>query len=216
MNLDITKLGRSGILGLQIATMSEQSNAEFLWTQFGFAGLLLFALTALAAKLFQLWIVAKESEHQHTLDIQRDIHIESLKQLTKRDEIRFSKLHENRAEIIRQLYGHLVLVLQHGKVYVNKKSITNSDRDQLYESIHALAAHVEINKIYFSQGLTNKLTELSDKTKGMGLSADIFCGAAVDNADKDRSNMVNANEGAKSRWRRSFAFYWALRKANTN
>jgi hypothetical protein len=84
-----------------------QSDAEFLWTQFGFAGLFLCAVTFLAMHLFKLWVANKEKEHEKVLDIQKETHLESLRQISKREEIRFSHFHAKQVACIEAVYGNL-------------------------------------------------------------------------------------------------------------
>jgi hypothetical protein len=75
---------------------------------------------------------------QESIDIQRDTQIEVLKQLTKRDEILFSKLHEIRAKHVEELYKKFTNFNNVGTSYLPGRHVNQEDKKNFSKAFEIL------------------------------------------------------------------------------
>src|ERR1035441_2830046 len=112
---------------------------DILMDKYGFPGLVLAAVWLLFAFLFKEWIkaserdserklTASEREHERKLKSLEAEHIKRLELLNKRDEIRFSKLHEKRAMIIADIFTRLVDIQMEGIEALSNSRNINHDK----------------------------------------------------------------------------------------
>jgi hypothetical protein len=87
----------------------------------------------------------------------------SLQLITVEHQVRFSKLHEKRAEVIATLYTRLVDVYRHGQMFV----LTNQNNPQLKPYLETqtevveLFSFIQLNRIYLSEDLCTRLEKFA-------------------------------------------------------
>jgi hypothetical protein len=106
------------------------------------------------------------------LKAQGDIAIEQLKsqlqQATIEHQIRFSKLHERRAEIIADLYRRIVLAQREGAQFVHVEGFSSGGEAQAaaqrktQETMRSVSEFVEENRIYLPEQLCTSLRAFLD------------------------------------------------------
>jgi len=119
---------------------------------------------AFSSWLGRLWadrLMAKETA-KHTQELER---LRSdLRKVAFESEVRFSKLHEKRAEIIAELYSKLVVYVRSGENY-----LYGGHHDKKYEayieSFKDLTVFLERSEIYFSDSLCKGLSDFVFKVK---------------------------------------------------
>ncbi len=110
--------------------------------------------------VIERWFKAREQAYEYELRI-----------LSQRDNIRYSKLHEDRAKVIFEAHQLLVAISGLLPLYLNKKNADDQDRDLVFEAVNRLVHFVDENEIYFSESLAKKLSDLSHQLQGVGFSA---------------------------------------------
>ncbi len=125
-----------------------ETDVQYLWTHYGAKGLALIFALWITASLMQIWIAIKTNAY-----------LDSLKRATERDAIRFSKLHEKRALLIKELYDKLLVCSEAGMIYVTDASDEN--KKKFFRSMMDFGSHYKTNKIYFSEKICDKIHDVN-------------------------------------------------------
>jgi hypothetical protein len=128
----------------------------------------------LAKLIFDRWFKAREQdyqhklllaqkEHEHSLEMMRETHLETLRQINKKDEIRYSKLHETRALVIADIYGKLAEI--HLKAFeIIPGGLMGADKALAFiKEVEALLLPVKKSQIYFSDSTNEKIMKILDE-----------------------------------------------------
>lgn len=129
---------------------------------------------------------------QHTLAIERAR--SDFQRLLKEHEIKFERLHEERAERVAELYQHIVetndAVDGCLKAFEEKPNKIRSDLAvEAIRRADQLAEYVTRNQIYFSRSLARELRELYTCLMDVGITYKMYCEDMRQN--KDCSDFVN-------------------------
>jgi hypothetical protein len=159
---------------------------EEILLAFGGNALLLGVLAFLTRSLIQTWLAKDikkfEAELQDKaatqlqrlrfdLKSQGDVSIEQLKsrlqQAALEHQVRFSKLHEERAEKIAELYKRIVEQSAAGQRYVSERggSTPSEKFFKLHRDLEALDSFYETNRIYFPEHVSGLLARLLSTIK---------------------------------------------------
>jgi hypothetical protein len=130
---------------------------------------LLLVLAFLSRSLLQTWLTKDIKKFETDLKGKADSELERLKAELKAEgdvsieqlkgrlqlaatehEVRFSNLHQKRAEVIADLYQRLVKVSLAGERFVYQLSLSNEEYLETLDRIQEFATFYETNRIYFS------------------------------------------------------------------
>lgn len=133
----------------------------------------------LAKKMFEKWVDSKTLEYQYELDKKiEEFRIEK-EQISEQNKVRFSRLHEERLIVIKELYKQIVEVNSILDVYI-KKGIEFSNACSTYPEskiceeqefvtsiITDYISYSEKNIIYFQEEFANELLKFNDLVYSM-------------------------------------------------
>ena len=155
---------------------AEQTDLQYFSDKFGvgpiFCLLACWTLLLIFLRSENKSLDRKRSEEAQTnlklLDIQNDKFLEALKQINKRDEIRFTKFHAKQSELIPELYASLVRLRSHSLVVIPGGATFGQDKiTDLIKAIEHVQRFVEDNEIYFSDGLTVLVNKFLNELYGL-------------------------------------------------
>jgi hypothetical protein len=118
---------------------------------------------------YQHRLQAQENEHKHRLDILKETHIESLRQLSKRDEIGFTKLHEIRAEHIANLYDKVLELYWVGTEFLPGNHPKSVKQEEFFNQVKVTWFAIEKTKIYFTKEQAKKFIAFVQEIRSMGI-----------------------------------------------
>ncbi|WP_313548967.1 hypothetical protein [Pseudomonas sp.] len=114
---------------------------------------------------------------------------------TLEHQIKFSKLHEKRVEIIEGLYHRLIAMETEGKAVVYKSSPTRSDHDQFntaYSTINEFISYSRLNKFWVEKSLF-------DEIEAVALKLDKIIHVAAFNCDVTPENTQQFEKAMEER-----------------
>lgn len=132
----------------------------------GGQGIFLVAAAWLVKKLVSEGMAREAAVFESTLRAKADAEIERLRhslQMTAMEhQVRFSKLHERRAEVVAELYKLLLEAHTAGWIFILNNPHSQNEEDQAREKFRELCNFIDINRIY----LPTAICDLLDKFKG--------------------------------------------------
>jgi hypothetical protein len=141
-------------------------NWQDVITTVGGQGVFLAAAAWIIKSLLSHGLARDAEAYKTRLKTLADIEVEKLKNtlqlITVEHQVRFSKLHETRAEVIATVYARLVDMYQHGRLYV----FANQNHPQLMpymevqKEVFELFEFIQRNRIYLSEELCTRLEKL--------------------------------------------------------
>jgi hypothetical protein len=190
------------VAGTRSLTLSEIGPIEMDWTVilsvFG-GSAVFFGAAAWLTRSLVTHLLSKDVEKfkaelnlQHTLAIERTR--SDLQRLVKEHEIKYERLHTERAERVAELYQHIVETNDAVQACLEafEEKPERMRFDLAAEAIKRgdrLAEYVTRNEIYFSRSLARELRELYTCLLDVGIEYKMYCEDKRQN--KDCSNFVN-------------------------
>jgi hypothetical protein len=119
------------------------------------------ALAWLLRSLFSHWLTKDVEKYKSELKTQTDIAAERLRRLAYEHEVKFSRLHEERAEVIKKLYSLLVELATNAEQFFMPGSVGNRELEQATgEALKGFGAYFNQNKIYLGTELCGQCKSL--------------------------------------------------------
>jgi len=151
-------------------------NWQELLTTVSSTGVIVSAMAYLAKEALTHRLSRDSDEFKSRLQSTADAEIERLKNSLKITElehqIRFSKLHQDRAEVIAEVYKRLVEdVFWAGKNYISNGPFISDEQDRqrefnkTRERFHDFAVYVEIHRIYLPENICTLLDKFIDDVR---------------------------------------------------
>lgn len=183
---------------------------------FGISAFILAAVAWVVRSLFLRFLTKDIEKYKNDLKREADKEFAKIESQLKIDalthQIRFSRLHECRAEIIAELYKKIV-ALESARLCLETEFETEFERednselegkaDKFIDKYYEVNEYIENNKIYFPESLSDKLTDYG--TQYFNLSIEIvYLSKAdnrqtlIDNFQKDKEDFRNRNEKIKN------------------
>lgn len=168
---------------------------------------LLAVLTYVAKSLFEKVLTRDTKKFESDLKAKSDAEIERLKnQLQIRSiehQVRFSRLHERRAETIAKLYGLLVEALWAAEIFlspigwVGEPSIKEKHTSAMNKLVDAFR-YFDQHKIYFDEDLCESLEKLLRETRRLVIEFGVWVG--FDDASLSNDSVKQKQEAWLKNW----------------
>lgn len=146
----------------------------------GGQGIFLLAAAWLIKKLVSEAMARESAVFESALKAKADAEIErlrhSLQMSALEHQVRFSKLHERRAEVVAELYKLLLEAHSAGWNFILNNPRSPNEEDRAREKFRELCNFIDINRIY----LPTPICDLLDKFKGKSWSVRHFRLGLVD------------------------------------
>jgi len=120
-----------------------------------------------AKNIFNKWLETRVMEHQHELDLKSEEFRIQKEEIAEKNKIKFTKLHEDRAEVIKTLYGMLVELQDYLTIYVEdmnnrnySEEVFENNRDKLFELIPVYINYTNRNMIFFNEKIAFNIREI--------------------------------------------------------
>lgn len=136
-------------------------------------------ITYLSKSFFEKWMDNKKEDYQAELNKKLEEFRIDKEQISEQNKVKFSRLHEERLIVIKELYIHIVGINAVSDIYIKKAiefskvSVTNTESKFYEEQEFALTAlrdylvYSERNMIYFEEEFAEELQTFADIVHSM-------------------------------------------------
>lgn len=122
---------------------------------------------AISKRIFDKWLESRLVKYNYEFKIKLEEYKLEKQKIIEENKIRFTKLHEERAEIIKVLYEKLVIMQDHLNIYVRdfknakyKSDQFKQDRANILTSIPDFMRYTNRNRIFFDEDILFNIDEI--------------------------------------------------------
>ena len=142
--------------------MNWQEVTQNVLTSLGGIGIIGF----IVKKLFETYLAKNVDKYRSQLDKETDIFKHQLQLITQEHQIKYFKLHNDRAEVIKELYQKLIIMEEAMRSYMAKYKPADSDNEQLQKKASEFAISFFLffhqNEIFFDDVICSLIKEIDE------------------------------------------------------